>query len=166
MKGYTSLLILKRIFRTMVSEGSLGEEPKPCDVFDLIAGTSTGGLIAVMLGRLHMTIDECLQEYEQTGKSVFGKSISSSKLGKLLKGSSGSAFYDIKKLQNKIKEAISSHKFDADQCFKEESATCKVYVNIYYFAHSRKTAAVDDSRASDCCQAVDISNFTAYANLP
>lgn len=26
--------------------------PKPCDVFDLIAGTSTGGLLAIMLGRL------------------------------------------------------------------------------------------------------------------
>jgi patatin-like phospholipase/acyl hydrolase len=67
VKRYTSLLILKRIFRTTVSEGLLAEEPKPCDVFDLIAGTSTGGIIAVMLGRLHMTIDECLRQYERTG---------------------------------------------------------------------------------------------------
>jgi len=26
--------------------------PKPCEVFDLIVGTSTGGLLAIMLGRL------------------------------------------------------------------------------------------------------------------
>ena len=126
VKGYTSLLILKRIFRTMVSEGSLAEEPKPCDVFDLIAGTSTGGIVAIMLGRLHMTIDECLQEYERTGEAVFGKNISSSKLGKLFKGASGSAFYDISILQDSIKEVVSSCGLDVEQSFKEENTSCKV----------------------------------------
>ena len=30
------------------------EEAHPCDYFDLIGGTGTGGLIAIMLGRLRM----------------------------------------------------------------------------------------------------------------
>ncbi|KAK4235071.1 phospholipase [Achaetomium macrosporum] len=36
---------------------------KPCDVFDLIGGTSTGGLIVIMLGRLEMDVDQCITAY-------------------------------------------------------------------------------------------------------
>lgn len=34
------------------------EELRPCEVFDMIGGTSTGGIIAIMLGRLvrHISI--------------------------------------------------------------------------------------------------------------
>ncbi|KAL9137349.1 MAG: hypothetical protein Q9175_001449 [Cornicularia normoerica] len=44
----------------------------PAHYFDYIAGTSTGGLIAIMLGRLHMTVDECLEAYENLADHVFG----------------------------------------------------------------------------------------------
>ncbi|KAJ4311622.1 hypothetical protein N0V94_007850 [Neodidymelliopsis sp. IMI 364377] len=36
----------------------------PVHYFDLICGSSTGGLIAIMLGRLRMTVADCLDEYE------------------------------------------------------------------------------------------------------
>jgi patatin-like phospholipase/acyl hydrolase len=45
--------------------------PKPCDYFDLIGGTSTGGLIAIMLGRLKMDIEACIEAYLQMSKDVF-----------------------------------------------------------------------------------------------
>jgi patatin-like phospholipase/acyl hydrolase len=32
--------------------------PHPCEYFDLIGGTSTGGLIALMLGRLTMEMQD------------------------------------------------------------------------------------------------------------
>ena len=60
----------------------------PAHYFDYLAGTSTGGsvnclsfiislltvprLIAIMLGRLHMTVDECLATYEKSAERVFG----------------------------------------------------------------------------------------------
>ncbi|KAK4938042.1 hypothetical protein LTR10_021449 [Elasticomyces elasticus] len=45
----------------------------PCHYFDFIAGTSTGGLIAMMLGRLRMTVGHCIEEYIELGGDIFGK---------------------------------------------------------------------------------------------
>lgn len=47
------------------------EIPKPCDHFDLIVGTGTGGLIALMLGRLRMSIETCKDVYVRMTKRVF-----------------------------------------------------------------------------------------------
>lgn len=127
VKGYTSLLILKRIFRTMMAEGQLHEMPRPCNVFDLIVGTSTGGLIAVMLGRLHMTIDECIAKYEQVGGEVFGKKPYGGKFGKMMKGLRSSSFYDIGILQEEIKKILDSKEIPRDTAFREPDApSCKV----------------------------------------
>jgi hypothetical protein len=47
------------------------EVPKPCEHFDLIVGTGTGGLIALMLGRLRMDIETCKDVYVRMTKRVF-----------------------------------------------------------------------------------------------
>jgi len=51
----SSLLILREIMNGIEQELDIDDEGlKPCQYFDLIGGTSTGGLIAVMLGALGM----------------------------------------------------------------------------------------------------------------
>ena len=54
-------------------EGPEGVDPrpKPCEYFDLIAGTGTGGLIAIMLGRLRMNLVECMEVYVRMTRKVF-----------------------------------------------------------------------------------------------
>lgn len=47
------------------------EIPKPCHYFDLIAGTGTGGLIAIMLGRLRLDLETCMDVYVRMTKKVF-----------------------------------------------------------------------------------------------
>lgn len=61
VRGLSSLLIIQRLLqevqRIMEENGQSTADdkpPRPCEYFDLICGTSTGGLIAIMLGRLRM----------------------------------------------------------------------------------------------------------------
>ena len=44
---------------------------RPCDYFDLIGGTGTGGLIAIMLGRLRMTLGQCQEIFREMTRVVF-----------------------------------------------------------------------------------------------
>ena|SRR5579859_133915 len=54
VRGLSSLLILREIMENVGHAKGLSETPKPSEYFDLIGGTSTGGLIAIMLGLLGM----------------------------------------------------------------------------------------------------------------
>ncbi|KAF5980102.1 calcium-independent phospholipase A2-gamma [Fusarium bulbicola] len=65
VRGLASLIVLKAI----MDHASPGK--KPCEVFDMIGGTSTGGLIAIMLGRLEMSVQDCIGEYETLVGKVF-----------------------------------------------------------------------------------------------
>lgn len=69
VRGLSSLMILRRLMATVDPDSP----PKPCDYFNMIGGTSTGGLIAIMLGRLQMTVDECIEAYTSLSDKVFEK---------------------------------------------------------------------------------------------
>ncbi|KAK5122119.1 hypothetical protein LTR85_004365 [Meristemomyces frigidus] len=67
VRGLSSLMILKSIMERINPE----EPPKPCEYFDMIGGTSTGGLIAIMLGRLRMSIDHAIAAYVKLSPKIF-----------------------------------------------------------------------------------------------
>ncbi|KAH8744644.1 phospholipase [Hyaloscypha finlandica] len=128
----------------MAAENGLAQEPLPCDIFDLIVGTSTGGLIAIMLGRLHMSIDECLQQYKKTGKSVFGKPVSQNNLSKILKKATRGAIYDIEILQEEVRLLLESRGENRDQLFREDGdVRCKVEVPVCLSPKPKLTAITE-----------------------
>lgn len=60
VRGISSLYILKELI-DQVKLKLMHDKPdepvetiRPCELFDLVCGTGTGGLIAIMLGRLEM----------------------------------------------------------------------------------------------------------------
>lgn len=58
VKGLSSLYILKELMAQIRRNKESGNRERarchlrPCDYFDLICGTGTGGILAIMLGRL------------------------------------------------------------------------------------------------------------------
>ncbi|KAJ7448125.1 acyl transferase/acyl hydrolase/lysophospholipase [Mycena latifolia] len=61
----SELLILERIMYQV--QATLGSDttPTPCDYFEVIGGSGTGGIIALMLGRLRMSITASILAYEK-----------------------------------------------------------------------------------------------------
>ncbi|KAK3664561.1 hypothetical protein LTR22_004695 [Elasticomyces elasticus] len=56
-----------------ITVGPSEQDLLPCHYFDFMFGTSTGGLIATILGRLRMTVTEGLELYQKVGDDLFGK---------------------------------------------------------------------------------------------
>ncbi|KAJ7348032.1 FabD/lysophospholipase-like protein [Mycena albidolilacea] len=71
IRGLSMLIILEHLMNKLKVEENLLAVPHPCDYFDLIGGTGTGGLIALMLGRLRMSVEDAVKAYGQLVKEVF-----------------------------------------------------------------------------------------------
>eukprot|EP00887_Chlorella_sp_A99_P000219 scaffold13.g219.t1 len=65
MKGIATVRMLRQL------EARTGRHP--ADLFDLIVGTSTGGLLAVAMGLRRMSMDECEDIYKVLGRRVFSR---------------------------------------------------------------------------------------------
>jgi len=95
IKGYSSLIILRALMTEIASvEQKLEPHAQssahteripsdtipddvlrkgqylPCHYFDYIAGTSVGGLIAIMLGMLGKSVDDCIDEFRRQNKAI------------------------------------------------------------------------------------------------
>jgi patatin-like phospholipase/acyl hydrolase len=102
VKGISSLTILKAIMdkvREIEDGNTLAKTPDrlPVNYFHLAGGTSTGGIIALMLFRLRMSPVQAIDAYKAMAKSIFGKKVS------------GAASYSEKPLLVAIDEVVATY---------------------------------------------------------
>ncbi|KAL8933439.1 MAG: hypothetical protein Q9211_005783 [Gyalolechia sp. 1 TL-2023] len=154
VRGYSSLLLLKRLmeqitkveketnpqadssaFSPLIDLTSRDSDPtmkelqntyRPCHYFDYIGGSSTGGLIAIMLGRLRMTVGECLEAYERLSAKVFEKPPSRLKRS-LNKYNSSSRRDTLERLFTTLQPAQPSAN-EQDGKFRSDAVRCRTIV--------------------------------------
>ncbi|TFK37626.1 hypothetical protein BDQ12DRAFT_148893 [Crucibulum laeve] len=71
-RGLGCLLVIDHI--TKAASARARKVLRPCDIFDLICGTSTGGLLAILLGRLRLDIGTATEIYKQLSTPLAGVS--------------------------------------------------------------------------------------------
>ncbi|CAE7076101.1 unnamed protein product [Rhizoctonia solani] len=119
-KGLSSLLIIRELMHRL--RGTIGMIPEPWQYFDLIAGSGTGAISAIMLGRLHMSIDDAISAYNKLMSSVFSDK-------KVL--TNGPAAYSATKLEQELKEIVRKATGDENERMIEEptdQVKCRVVI--------------------------------------
>ncbi|KAH7340857.1 acyl transferase/acyl hydrolase/lysophospholipase [Rhizoctonia solani] len=127
IRGLSSLLILKEIMGRVKRDEGLDQVPRPCDYFDIIGGTSTGGLIAIMLGRLRMSVSDAIKAYVSLSEEIFSEQKHRWQDGK----------FKASLLEKAIKRIVSEHSENKDEEARifdpliqanSESRGCRVFV--------------------------------------
>ncbi|ERF69235.1 hypothetical protein EPUS_01192 [Endocarpon pusillum Z07020] len=128
VRGLSTLYILQGIMNRLnyMREQAALRPRKPCEIFDLIGGTSTGGLIAIMLGRLEMSVEECITAYTKMMKHVFEKKANHSFIS-ILGGVKPR--FSSKALENAILQVLKERGIRIDEKFENGTRLrCKVFV--------------------------------------
>ncbi|PYI20333.1 FabD/lysophospholipase-like protein [Aspergillus violaceofuscus CBS 115571] len=97
--GYSELLILANVMKEVQQlhgEESSSGDIRPCEYFDIITGCGIGGVIALLLGRLRLTLAQCLLEYRTLSTCI-------------LRESWGGPLFDKNKLQEVADSIVEKH---------------------------------------------------------
>ncbi|KAL8957751.1 MAG: hypothetical protein Q9193_005056 [Seirophora villosa] len=109
----------------------------PCHYFDYAVGTSTGGLISIMLSRLRMTVDDCISEYKSFGQKIFGRPRPGAHGGILWHK------FDYNTLEKVIQDVTERHSEQSEEftglSFPSDEDICRTLV-MTYAEHSKTDA--------------------------
>ncbi len=117
VRGLSSLIILRHLMAAVDPDAP----PKPYDYFDMIGGTSTGSLIAIMLGRLRITIDEYIDAYTTLSDNVFEKKYHRVSIKGKLQGR-----FDTAELERSVKQILANCSLAEDTLLKDTDSPYKV----------------------------------------
>ncbi|PWW77143.1 FabD/lysophospholipase-like protein [Tuber magnatum] len=131
VRGLSSLMILQDIMTTISQqEKSSNIRPKhddtplkPCEYFDIIGGTSTGGIIAILLSRLRLDVPTCIDIYTQLAEEIFSKDRSIRIFGTPLRFAG--ARFSGAVLEKAIKRVLVKKGFDPEERMFDETLSLR-----------------------------------------
>ncbi len=127
VRGLSIIIILKSIMKRLNRQRKIN--PDPWEEFDMIGGTSTGGIIAIMLGRLRMSLEECQAAYSLLSETVFTRVHDHADPRGLYKFPKAKGRFDEAPLEDSIKSTLWSKGLTEDELLQEEDKyACKVFV--------------------------------------
>lgn len=125
LQAKSTLLILDELLNTIAKDNGI-RKPRPCDVFDVIAGIGTGGWLALLLGRFHMDITACMSEWFNITQST----ATNPKAGRLRAQVLKHYLFEHNRLVDHIGELTNTYK-SGDYLFASDEETvgsCRVFV--------------------------------------
>ncbi|KAF8595922.1 FabD/lysophospholipase-like protein [Ceratobasidium sp. AG-I] len=119
----SEITIIDELMSRIQKKLGLSTKPRPCECFDLIGGTGTGGLLAILFGRLGMTMDEVTRACVDIVERTSGKRLSLS-----------DTLFSASELENIMGEIVLKHTGRSDTAMIDESTrnSCKVMVCAMY----------------------------------
>lgn len=134
IRGLPLLLTLRSALASLSPTSPL----RPCESFDLITGISTGGLVALLLGRLRLTCDEAIEVYTVLAEQAFGgKDRSTRSRWSKIFASSSSSGRDV--LLERALEAL-PHLLMLDPRARADGEMCKTAILAYQSTKAGSTA--------------------------
>ena len=97
----------------------------------MIGGTSTGGLIAIMLGRFEMNIDECIDAYVALFDQVFQKKWHRVTINGQVQGR-----FDTEELERSIREIVKRKDKAGENALLKGSENQQCKVSVLWKLHS------------------------------
>ncbi|CAE7094984.1 unnamed protein product [Rhizoctonia solani] len=131
-RGLSSLVVLREIMHRANFTRTEGVKPlDPHELFDMIAGTGTGGISACMLGRLLMSIDKAITEYTRIMETAFSE-----------KKMSGPTLYKGTKLQEALKTMVRNAAGNEEATLIEGQASRRCKTAVFAMARHNMNASI------------------------
>ncbi|KAF2756983.1 hypothetical protein EJ05DRAFT_49848 [Pseudovirgaria hyperparasitica] len=134
VRGIVELETLRQI------ENAMGAKIRIQTFFDLIIGTSTGGIVALGIGAMNWTVEECIDKFEKLCEVAFTRRTGSNLplIGFLVDNYHHSK-YETKSLEQALTSAFgdSQFLFGGQQRIEDRSQVCKVAVTATSLAGNR-----------------------------
>ena len=144
LQGIAALTIVDDLMIALAKHNDIsGERPKPCEVFDVIAGIGSGGWLAILLGRFRMDVLSAVTEWLELIQVITPKS----RVGEL-------------------KSRLLQHSyFDQDRLVGRVNAMCRIYETGEHFQEAHPSGA-RACRVFVAAQRADARGYSLFRSYP